>query len=117
MLRNTVVAIAVLVLIAPVQATAGSLAGSEGHKRFPVSLPKDPKNQCRAGYDAYVAASGHSAYASTVRAWPAQGHFCGIARNMRSKELAEQEAIKYCQSLFKRYKMTTAGHCEIYASK
>ena len=43
---------------------AGSLAGSEGDKRFPPNLGVS-KSPCAKAYKAYVAASGHSAYATT----------------------------------------------------
>ncbi|TIO65816.1 MAG: hypothetical protein E5X98_16610, partial [Mesorhizobium sp.] len=44
---------------------AGSLAGSEGDKRFPPYIPRNPKDPCNRAYKAYLAASGHSAYATT----------------------------------------------------
>lgn len=72
-------------------------------------------------WKAYVAAPGHSAYASTRYAGPfARQHeaiFCGIDRNAGSQRVAEQRAIANCNQAKKKYKVRSIGPCEIVASK
>ncbi|WP_352955612.1 hypothetical protein [Mesorhizobium sp. M1322] len=50
---------------APNVGAAESLAGSKGDTRFWPALSGNPKSDCTKAYKAYVAASGHSAYATT----------------------------------------------------
>lgn len=100
-------------------AQAQSLAGSEGTKRYPTSFPQNPKDPCRLAYKAYVAASGHSAYAQTLsgRSASREAFFCGISRNAPSKKAAEQRALADCKRTGEKYKVKTAGACQVYASK
>lgn len=100
-------------------ANAQSLAGQEGNKRYPPQFPSSPKDPCKLAYKAYVAASGHSAYAQTTsgRTYQAEAFFCGIARNAPSIKAAEERALADCKSLSKKYKMRTLGACSVYASK
>lgn len=97
---------------------AGSLAGSEGDKRFPPYLPRNPKDPCTKAYKAYVAAGGHSAYATTPYARIMSSYIvCGGHLNAPSQKAAEELAMKSCQSTRGHYKVTTGGSCEIAASK
>lgn len=102
-------------------AVAASLAGQIGDKRRSMVLPSYARGECGAAWKAYVAAPGHSAYASTriggyFRAG-AEAIFCGVDRNAPSQKAAEQRAIAGCNSLKKKYKVKTVGPCEIVASK
>ena len=105
----------------PASAEAASLAGQVGEKRRGQVLPAYTKGSCGAAWKAYVAASGHSAYASTRYAGPfARQHeaiYCGIDRNASSQKAAEQRALASCDSAKKKYKMRSVGPCEIVASK
>jgi hypothetical protein len=107
------------VLSAP--AEAASLAGQVGEKRRGQVLPAFSKGSCGGAWKAYVAASGHSAYASTRYSGPFARHeqaiFCGIDRNASSKKVAEQRAIASCNAAKKKYKLRSIGPCEIVASK
>lgn len=97
---------------------AGSLTGSEGDKRFPPYLPRNPKDPCTKAYKAYVAAGGHSAYATTPYARIMSSYIvCGGHLNAPSQKRAEELAMKSCQSTRGHYKVTTGGACEIAASK
>jgi hypothetical protein len=102
-------------------AEAASLAGQVGEKRRGQVLPAYTKGSCGAAWKAYVAASGHSAYASTRYAGPfARQHeaiYCGIDRNASSQKAAEQRALASCNGAKKKYKMRSVGPCEIVASK
>jgi hypothetical protein len=102
-------------------AEAASLAGQVGDKRRGQVLPAFSKGSCGEAWKAYVAASGHSAYASTRYAGPfARQHeaiFCGIDRNASSQKAAEQRAIASCEAAKKKYKVRSLGPCEVVASK
>ncbi|OBQ60116.1 hypothetical protein [Mesorhizobium erdmanii] len=100
-------------------ASAGvSLAGSEGDRRFPPSLNGDPKSPCTKAYKAYVAASGHSAYATTPYSRVVSLYIlCGARLNAPSQKVAEELAMKSCQATRAHYKVTNGGGCEIAASK
>lgn len=103
-------------------ADAASLAGQVGDKRRSQVLPARVTGSCGQAWKAYVAASGHSAYASTRYAGPfARQHqeaiYCGIDRNASSRKVAEQRAIARCEAAKKKYKMRSVGPCEIVASK
>ena len=105
-------------ILTPGIASAGSLAGSEGDKRFPPALPNNPKDGCTKAYKAYVAASGHSAYATTPYARLFSLYvICGTRLNAPTQKAAEELALKSCQSTRSHYKVTTGGGCEIAASK
>ncbi|WP_245420332.1 MULTISPECIES: hypothetical protein [unclassified Mesorhizobium] len=99
-------------------AMAGSLAGSEGDKRFPPFLPRNPKDPCTKAYKAYVAAGGHSAYATTPYARIMSSYIiCGGHLNAPSQKVAEDLAMKSCLATRAHYKVVTGGACEIAASK
>lgn len=96
----------------------GLLAGSEGDKRFPPFLPNTQKAPCARAYKAYVAASGHSAYATTPYSRQRYLYIiCGGSLNAPSQKAAEVAALKSCQATLGRHKVTTGGGCEIAASK
>ncbi|WP_318011266.1 hypothetical protein [Mesorhizobium sp. ES1-4] len=97
---------------------AGSLAGSEGDKRFPPALNGDPKSPCTKAYKAYVASSGHSAYATTPYSRVVSLYIlCGTRLNAPSQKVAEELAMKSCLATRAHYKVTNGGACEIAASK
>jgi len=96
---------------------AGSLAGSEGDKRFPPNLGVS-KSPCAKAYKAYVAASGHSAYATTPYSRVVSLYIlCGTQLNAPSQKVAEGLAMKSCAATRAHYKVTNGGACEIAASK
>jgi hypothetical protein len=100
---------------------AASLAGQIGEKKRGQVLPAYTEGSCGEAWKAYVAAPGHSAYASTRYAGPfARQHeaiFCGIDRNAPSQNAAEQRAITNCNAAKKKYKLRSIGPCEVVASK
>ena len=98
---------------------AGSLSGSVGDKRFPPPLAMNPKDQCRIAYNAYVAAGGHSAYATTFYTRVRDLYVvCGKALNAPSQKAAEDVAMRNCQGGLKKWRLNTAsGGCAIAASK
>ena len=98
---------------------AGSLAGSVGDKRFPPSLSLDPKQPCTRAYNAYVAASGHSAYATTFYSRVVDLYIiCGSKLNAPSQKAAEDVAVHNCLAGLKKWKVRVAsGGCAIAASK
>jgi hypothetical protein len=103
-------------------AVAASLAGEVGEKRRGQVLPGSMTGSCGAAWKAYVAAAGHSAYASTRYAGlyvrnGAEAIYCGADRNSPSKAVAEQRALANCNAAKKKYKMRSTGPCEIVASK
>lgn len=97
-------------------ATAESLAGEEGHKRYPLQFGQST-GPCEKAYKDYVAAPGHSAYAQTHRSFNVEAFFCGPAYNAPSQKVAEEHALANCNSVGKKYKLKTMGKCAIYASK
>jgi hypothetical protein len=103
-------------------ASAASLAGQVGDKRRGQVLPGSATGSCGAAWKTYVAASGHSAYASTRYAGPFvrngnEAIYCGIDRNASSQKAAEQRAVANCEAARKKYKMRSMGPCEVVASK
>ena len=103
-------------------ATAASLAGQVGEKKRGQILPGSTSGSCGQAWKAYVAASGHLAYASTRFVGPyvrngMEAIYCGLDRNASSQKAAEQRAIASCNSAKKTYKMRSTGPCEIVASK
>ncbi|WP_189510425.1 MULTISPECIES: hypothetical protein [unclassified Mesorhizobium] len=108
-----------LIFSAPSAGVAGSLAGSVGDKRFSPTLSLDPKEACYKSYLAYIAASGHSAYATTFYSRVVDLHiFCSVKLNAPSQKAAEEIALHACQTGFTRWKVKTAsGGCAIAASK
>ena len=96
---------------------AASLAGSEGDQRFPPNLGVS-KSPCAKAYKAYVAASGHSAYATTPYSRVVSLYIlCGAQLNAPSQKVAEGLAMKSCAATRAHYKVTNGGGCEIAASK
>ncbi|BCG89360.1 hypothetical protein MesoLj113c_54700 [Mesorhizobium sp. 113-3-9] len=115
---STAILSALLVFAASSVCVAGSLAGSEGDQRFPPYLPQNPKDPCTRTYKAYVAASGHSAYATTPYARIRSSYIvCGAHLNAPSVKVAEDLAMKSCVATRSHYKVTTGGGCEIALSK
>ena len=96
---------------------AGSLAGSKGDTRYPVYFPAGTKGDCGKGYNAYVAAGGHSAYASTPIARMTEFFICGVHLNAKTQKAAEDLALRSCQGGLKKYKFQTSGACSVAASK
>ena len=99
-------------------AQAQSLAGQKGDVRYRTQF-ENTKSPCKKAFDAYVAASGHSAYAQTPsgRIANAEAYFCGISRNAPSQKAAQERAIADCKRVGDKYKVKIAGRCEVYASK
>ena len=108
-----------LIFVGPSVGSAESLAGKIGDKRFSPTLSLDPKEACYKSYLAYIAASGHSAYATTFYSRVVDLHiFCSVKLNAPSQKAAEEVALRACQSGFKRWKVKTAsGGCAIAVSK
>lgn len=109
---------ATLLVLATVCSVAGSLAGSEGDKRFSPLLPGSAKDPCTKAYKAYVAASGHPAYATTSFVRVRDGYvLCGAPYNASSQRAAEDMAMKSCQAARAHYKVAAGGTCQIAVSK
>lgn len=108
-----------LVFTAPGIGAAGSLAGSKGDTRFWPPLSLNPKEPCTKSYNAYVAASGHSAYATTFYSRVDDLYIiCGARLNAPSQKAAEELALRSCQVGLKKWKVQIAsGGCKIAASK
>lgn len=109
---------ALMIVAAPGIGNAESLAGSVGDKRFSPLLPSKATDPCTKAYRDYVAASGHSAYATTAFVRVRDGYvLCGAHYNARTQKAAEDLAMKSCQATRARYKVAAAGYCQIAASK
>lgn len=107
-----------LIVAVPGAGMAGSLAGNKGDTRFWPTLSGNPKDPCTKTYNAYVAASGHSAYATTPYMRVTSLYMiCGAHLNAQSQKAAEELAIKSCKATRAHYKVTTGGACAIAASK
>lgn len=108
-----------LILAAPGIGAAESLAGSKGDIRFYPTLPRSPKDPCTKAYNAYVAASGHSAYATTFYSRVVDLYIiCGTRMNAPSQKAAEDLALQNCQAGLKKWRVKTAsGGCAIALSK
>ena len=107
-----------LTLAAPSLGSAESLAGSKGDVRFWPKLLGNPKAPCTKAYNAYVAAGGHSAYATTPYMRITSLYIiCGSRLNAPSQKAAEDAALKSCQAGRSNLKVNTGGACEIAASK
>lgn len=107
-------AVAIHLLASP--AFAASLAGEKGDVRRSPFFSPYATGGCKSAWKKYVAASGHSAYAMTLRS-PAGTSICGAAYNAGSQQAAESRALASCQGGLKRYKVGVVGKCEIAASK
>ena len=66
-----------------------------------------------------MAASGHSAYATTFYARVDESYvICGTKVNAPTQKAAEEGAMRSCQAGIKKWKLTIAsGGCGIAASK
>ncbi|TIX02958.1 MAG: hypothetical protein E5V57_20795 [Mesorhizobium sp.] len=108
-----------LILAVPGVGAAESLAGSKGDGRFAVNFPPGSTGDCPKAYKAYVAASGHSAYATTFYSRVVGLYvICGSRLNAPSQKAAEEMALRNCQAGLTRWKVRTAsGGCAIAASK
>lgn len=108
-----------LILAAPGIGVAESLAGSKGNIRFYPTLPGNPKDPCTKAYNAYVAASGHSAYATTFYSRVVDLYIiCGSRMNAPSQKAAEDLALRGCQAGLRKWKVKIAsGGCQIALSK
>ncbi|WP_366664815.1 hypothetical protein [Mesorhizobium sp.] len=108
-----------LMLVVPSVGAAESLAGNKGDTRFWPALSGNPKSECTKAYKAYVAASGHSAYATTFQSRVSDLYIiCGSELNAPSQQAAEESALRNCQAGLTRWKVkTAAGGCGIAASK
>ena len=105
-----------LILTTAGASQAGSLAGSKGDVRFPPTLGT---GECNVAYKGYVAASCHSAYATTFYSRVVDLYIiCGTKLNAPSQKAAEEIALRNCQAGLTRWKLKTAsGGCAISASK
>jgi hypothetical protein len=117
--RITVSLLAGLFIVAaPGVGSAESLAGSKGDVRFWPKLLGNPKAPCTKAFNAYVAAGGHSAYATTPYMRITSLYIiCGSRLNAASQKAAEDAALKSCQAGRGGLKVSTGGACEIAASK
>lgn len=119
-LRSLSISVLACMLLAVTSNTtmAGSLAGSQGDKRFPPVRASDPNSPCNKAWKRYVAASGHSAYATTPYARVRDiAIICGLFVNAKTQAAAEQRALANCTAGLSQYKLTLGGRCEIAASK
>jgi len=108
---------AILALAAPAMA-GGSLAGQVGVERHHVFFPTfGSEGGCQKMYQAYVAAGGHSAYASTISGPQVEYFVCGAGINSGSQAAAEKRAMASCDAALKKYKVKLVGGCDIVASK
>ena len=108
-----------LIFFAPAAEAAESLAGKIGDKRFAPNLSLDPKEACYKAYLGYIAAGGHSAYATTFYSRVVDLYIiCGAKLNAPTQKAAEETALRNCQYGLKKWKVKTAsGGCAIAASK
>ncbi|MFE0013849.1 hypothetical protein ACFWXH_03310 [Mesorhizobium sp. NPDC059054] len=107
-----------LLAAAPNITNAGSLTGSEGDKRFPPTISGNVKDPCTKAWKGYVAARGHSAYATTPYSRVVDLYIiCGTSLNAKSQEAAEAKALESCVRTREHYKVRNGGRCEIAASK
>ncbi|TPK90917.1 MULTISPECIES: hypothetical protein [unclassified Mesorhizobium] len=108
-----------LIFAVPAAVAAESLAGKIGDKRFAPNLSLDPKEACYKAYLAYIAAPGHSAYATTFYSRVVDLYIiCGAKLNAPTQKAAEDIALRNCQYGLKKWKVKTAsGGCAIAASK
>ncbi|RWD63732.1 MAG: hypothetical protein E5V89_13395 [Mesorhizobium sp.] len=116
--KSTVSILAGLLIVAAPSAEAGgSLAGSKGDVRYPITIPTGTVGGCGKAYAAYIAAPGHSAFAATPIVPATEYFICGGWINASSQKAAEEQALKSCQASKSKYKVTVAGACSIAASK
>ena len=108
-----------LIFTTPGISAAESLAGKVGDSRFAVNFPPGSTGGCLKTYRGYVAASGHSAYATTFYSRVEDLYvICGAKVNAPTQKAAEDIALRSCQAGIKKWKLTIAsGGCGIAASK
>jgi hypothetical protein len=111
--------LALLISATPGISVAESLAGKVGDSRFAVNFPPGSTGGCQKTYKNYVAASGHSAYATTFYSRVDDLYvICGAKMNAPTQKAAEDGALRSCQAGIKKWKLTIAsGGCGIAASK
>ncbi|MCP4318637.1 MAG: hypothetical protein GY789_22225 [Hyphomicrobiales bacterium] len=96
-------------------AQTGSLTGKRGNVRR--NLPRG-HGECGRAVDRYIAASGHSAYASTSFSYfDEKGVICSTGLNYKSVQQAEATALRGCKAGIIKWKHHHSGECEIHASK
>jgi hypothetical protein len=115
----TSVLAASLISATPGISAAESLAGKIGDSRFVVNFPPGSTGGCQKAYRNYVAASGHSAYATTFYSRVDNLYvICGTKVNAPTQKAAEDSALRSCQAGIKKWKLNIAsGGCGIAASK
>jgi hypothetical protein len=108
-----------LIFTSPGISAAESLAGKVGDSRFAVNFPPGSTGGCQKTYKNYVAASGHSAYATTFYSRVDDLYvICGAKMNAPTQKAAEDGALRSCQAGIKKWKVKIAGGgCGIAASK
>lgn len=96
-------------------AVAQDLSGQKG--KVQGRLPRGT-GPCAKAYKEYVAAKGHSAYASTpIYGFGSTGYICGHSLNRRTTQEAEARAVAGCVNGTRKWKRVHSGECEVRASK
>jgi hypothetical protein len=104
-------------MLAGTPGMAESLAGKIGDKRSVVIFHQGEEGSCKQAYREYVAAAGHSAYASTIKGRNVIYSVCGVNLNAPSQKEAEKRALQHCEGGVSQYKFKTLGRCAIMVSK
>ena len=96
----------------------GIAGGKQGRHSFLSVFTEKPERPVHEGLHAYVAAGGHSAYATTPYARIRSLYIiCGSGLNAPSQKVAEDRAMKSCEAARSHYKVITGAGCEVAASK
>lgn len=97
------------------------LAGSEGNVRRKVMFNASMTGGCGGMHKRYIAASGHSAFASTPINYFYGTNICAVGLNAPSTKAAEDRALASCRAGLKKYKSAgeqgPKGPCLIFMSK
>jgi hypothetical protein len=104
-------------VLAGTPAMAESLAGKIGDKRSVVFFYPGEEGNCKQAYDNYIAAAGHSAFASTIRGRNVPYSICGSSIGAPSQKEAEKRALQNCEGGVGKFKFKTLGRCSIMVSK
>ena len=104
-------------MLASTPGMAESLAGKIGHKRSVVIFYQGEEGNCKRAYENYIAAAGHSAYASTIKGPNVPYSVCGAHINAPSQQEAGKRALQNCEGGVSKYKFKTLGRCSIMVSK
>ncbi len=96
---------------------AESLAGTIGDKRSVVIFYQGEEGSCKRAYQNYIAAAGHSAYASTIKGRNVMYSICGADFNAPSQKEAEKRALQNGEGGVNKFKFKTQGRCSIMVSK